>query len=65
MFVDELEEEENNQHTKQTFLQITQVVEVALAVTAIQANNNDHYVWKSKQGVVFFEIFVCEIKHFF
>ena len=38
-----------------TFLKITQVVEVALAVTTVQVKNDDHYVWISKQGVVFFE----------
>ena len=57
-----------------TFLKITQVMEVALAMTTIQVKNDDHYVWISKQGVVFFEIskqgvvfieiFVCEIRHF-
>ena len=30
-------------------------MEVALAVTAVQAKNDDHYVWISKQGIVFFE----------
>ena len=39
-----------------TFLKITQVMEVALAVTTVQAKNDDHYVWISKQGIVFFEI---------
>ena len=39
-----------------TFLKITQVMEVALVVIAIQAKNDDHYViWISKQGVLFFE----------
>ena len=47
-----------------TFLKITQVMEVAPVVTTVQAKNDDHYVWISKQGVVFFEIFVCEIRHF-
>ena len=47
-----------------TFMKITQVMEVALAVTTVQAKNADHYVWISKQGVVFFEIFVSEIRHF-
>ena len=47
-----------------TFLKITQVLEVALAVTVVQTKNDDHYVWISKQGVVFFEIFVYEIRHF-
>ena len=50
------EEEENNQHREKTFLEITQVMEVALAVTSIQAKNDDHFVWISKKGVVFFEI---------
>ena len=39
-------------------------MEVARAVTTIQVKNDDHYVWISNQGVVFFEIFVCEMKHF-
>ena len=47
-----------------TFLKITQVMEVALAVTSVPVKNDDHYVWISKQGVVFFVIFVCEIQHF-
>ena len=41
---------------KKIFLKITQVMEVALAVTIVQVKNDDHYVWISKQGVVFFEI---------
>ena len=58
------EEEENNQRREQnialnkTFLKITQVMEVALAVTTLQAKNDDHYVWISKQGILFFEIFM-------
>ena len=48
-----------------TFLQITQVIEVTQAMTTFPTNNDDQYVWISKQGVVFFEIFVYEIKHFF
>ena len=36
------------------FLKTTQVMEVALAVTTVQVKNDDHYVWISKQGVVFF-----------
>ena len=41
-----------------TFLKITQVMEVVLAVTAVEAKNDDHYViWISKKGVLFFEIF--------
>ena len=47
-----------------TFLKITQVMEVALVVTVVQANNDDHYVWISKQGVLFFEIYVSKIRHF-
>ena len=39
-----------------TFLKITHVMKVALVVIAVQAKNDDHYVWISKQGVVFFEI---------
>ena len=38
------------------YLKITQVMEVALAVTTVKAKNDDHYVWKSKQGILFFEI---------
>ena len=58
------EKEEKNQHHEQTFLKITKVMEVALAVTIVQVKNDDHYVWISKQGVEFFEIFVYEIRHF-
>ena len=36
-------------------------MEVDLAVTTVQVKNDDHYVWISKQGVVFFEIFIYEI----
>lgn len=39
-------------------------MKVAQTVTIVQAKNDDHYVWISKQGVVFFEIFVCEIRLF-
>ena len=46
-----------------TFLKITQVMEVALAMTAVQAKNDDHYVWISKK-VLYFLKYVCEIKHF-
>ena len=46
------------------FLQITQVMEVARVVTTVLAKNDDQYFSISKQGVVFFEIFVCEIIHF-
>ena len=42
-----------------TFFQITQVVEVARAVTSVPTKNDDQYVWISKQGIVFFEIFAC------
>ena len=47
-----------------TFLQITQVIEVAQAVTVVPVKNDDQYFWISKQDIVFFEIFVCEIRHF-
>ena len=60
----ELEEEENNQHNEKTFLQITQVMEVARAVTIVPTKNDDQYVWISKQGIEFFEIFVSEIRRF-
>ena len=33
-------------------------MEVSLAVTEVQENNDDHYVWISKQGVLFFEIYM-------
>ena len=46
------------------FLKITQVIEVARVVTTVQEKNDAHYVWISNQGVVFFEIFFCEIRHF-
>ena len=39
-----------------TFPKITQVMEVFLVVTIVQVKNDDHYVWISKQGIVFFEI---------
>ena len=48
-----------------TFLKITQVMEVGLTVTAVQAKNDDHYViWISKQGVLFFEICLWNKKFF-
>ena len=31
-------------------------MEVAQAVTTVQEKNDDHYVWISTQGIVFFEI---------
>ena len=40
-------------------------MEVPRAVAAVLAKNDDQYVWISKQGVVFFEIFIREIIHFF
>ena len=52
------EEEENNQCREQNILKITQVMEVALAVTTVQVKNDDHYVWISKKGVLFFEIYM-------
>ena len=60
----ELEEEENNQTNEQNIIKITQIMEVAQAVTIVPAKNDDQYVWISKQGIVFFEIFVCEIRYF-
>ena len=59
-----LEEEETINTVNKKFLKITQFMEVARAVTTVPTKNDDHYVWISKQGVVFFEIFVCEITHF-
>ena len=51
---------------RKMFLKITQVMEVALvAVRAIQAKNDDHYVWISKQGIVFFEICLSNKTFFF
>ena len=32
-------------------------MEVALAVTTVQPKNDDHYVWISKQDVVFFKYY--------
>ena len=46
------------------FLQITQVMEVARAVTSVPTKNDGQYVWISTQGIVIFEIFVCEIRNF-
>ena len=46
------------------FLQITQVMGVAREMTSVSSKNDDRCVWISKQGIVFFEIFVCEIIHF-
>ena len=43
-----------------TFLQITEVMEVAQAVTIVPMKSDDQYSWISVQAVVFFEIFVCE-----
>ena len=40
-------------------------MEVAQAVTTVPTKNDDQYVWISKQGILFFEIFVCEIRQFF
>ena len=47
-----------------TFLKIIQVMEVARVVTTMPVKNDDQYVWISKQGILFFEIFVFEIRHF-
>ena len=44
----EVEKEENNQRREKTFVKITQVMEVARAVTTVQVKNDDHYVWISK-----------------
>ena len=60
----EVEEEEKINAVKKTFLKITQVMEVARAVTALQAKNDEQYIWITKQGIVFFEIFFYEISHF-
>ena len=48
-----------------TFLQITQVMEVARVVTTVPTKNDDQYIWISMQDIVFFEIFVCENQTFF
>ena len=40
-------------------------MEVPWASTKIATKNVDQYVWISKQGIVFFEIFISEIRHFF
>ena len=47
------EEEENNNTMNKTFLKITQVMEVAQAMIAVLAKNDDKYVWISKQGIIF------------
>ena len=54
----ESEEEENNQRREHNIPKNNpQVMEVALAVTKVEAKNDDHYViWISKQGILFFEI---------
>ena len=39
-------------------------MEVARAVTTVPAKNDDQYVWISKQGILFFEIFVYELRDF-
>ena len=56
----EVEKDENNQCNQQTFIQITQFMEVAQAMTTIPIKNDDQYIWISMQAIVFFEIFVCE-----
>ena len=43
-----------------TFLQITQVMEVACAVIVVSTKNDDKYIWISMQVVVFLEIIVYE-----
>ena len=40
------------------FLKITQVMKVAQTMTIVQAKNDDHYVWISKQSILFFEIYM-------
>ena len=58
------EEEENNQHCEQNIPQNNPSHGSSSSSDTIQVNNDNHYVWISKQGIVFFEIFVCEIRHF-
>jgi hypothetical protein len=60
----ELEEEENNRCNQQNIFQITQVMEVARALTTVPMKNDDQYIWISMQAVVFFEIIVCENQTF-
>ena len=43
-----------------TFVKITQVMEVARALTAVPTKNDDQYIWISMQAVVFSEITVYE-----
>ena len=43
-----------------TFVQITQVMEVAQALTIVPVKNDNQYIWISIQAIVFFEITVCE-----
>ena len=64
MFVDRRWRRRKQSTPYKTFLKITQVMEVAHVVATIQVKNDDHYFWISRQGLVFFEIFVSEIKHF-
>ena len=58
------EEEEKNQHREQNIPENNPSHGSSSSSDKNWANNNDHYVCISKQGIVFFEIFVCEIRHF-
>ena len=53
-----VKKKKTNNVVNKTFLKITQVIEVSLAVTLVQANNDDHYVWTSKEAILFFEIYI-------
>ena len=46
------------------FIQITQAMQVAWALTTVPTNNYDQYIWMLMQVVVYFEIIVCENKTF-
>jgi flagellar basal body-associated protein FliL len=59
-----LKKREKIEEINKTFVQITQVMEVARALTTILAKNDDQYIWISIQVVVFFEIIVCENQTF-
>ena len=60
----ELEEEENNQYNEQNIPQNHPSHGSSSSSDNSLRKNDDQYVWISKQGVIFFEIFVCEIRCF-
>ena len=58
-----LEEGKTIEAINKTFGQITQVMEVAQALTIVPMNNGDQYIWISRQ-VLFFEIAVYDNQTF-